>query len=362
MTDQSIEQGLDPLVEEAQSHGYLAIDGDRITYHCHREYSDNYGDPEEKVRARTYSWLILRRAYSPNRINLEVTVPRRTPGDRADVVLYRDEACLNPYLVVENKKEQCTQAEQRQAVEQGFGNANNLGAPYMLLDYGRDSVLFDCATFPAGERLRNRMGKRDAIPAEYGTPSQYPLIAQGTTDIAPVSAPELEMKVRRAHGLLWAGGRRDPLKAFDEWSKLLFAKIYDERHTPNAEPRKFQVGARETDAEVAARVRALYTQARRRDPSIFAGSEIDLPDNKIKDVVEVIQEVGLNAWCELCAHHPIRSANFSRGRPSWSLSQIQKLCSATLAANLARRPAISWGRSRQRPKVLKSLSKTVSTI
>ncbi len=49
MPDQLIEQGLDPLVEEAQSHGYLTVDGDRITYHCGREYSDNYGDPEEKV-------------------------------------------------------------------------------------------------------------------------------------------------------------------------------------------------------------------------------------------------------------------------------------------------------------------------
>ncbi len=294
MPEQLTEQGLDPLVEEAQGHGYLTIDGGRITYRCSREYSDNYDDPEEKVRSRTYSWLILRRGYHPNRMGLEVTVPRRTPSDRADIVLYKDDACRDPYLVVENKEEQCTRAERNQAIEQGFGNANSLRAPYMLFDYGRDSVLFDVGNFPARERQQNRMGKRDAIPADYGVPSQFPLIAQGSTDIAPVSAPELEMKVRRAHGLLWAGGRRDPLKAFDEWSKLLFAKIYDERHTPNGEPRKFQVGAREADAEVAARVRALYTQARRRDPSIFAGADIDLPDNKIRDVVEVIQEVGLS--------------------------------------------------------------------
>jgi hypothetical protein len=34
MSDQPAEQGLDPLVEEAQSHGYLTIDGSKITYHC----------------------------------------------------------------------------------------------------------------------------------------------------------------------------------------------------------------------------------------------------------------------------------------------------------------------------------------
>jgi hypothetical protein len=49
----------------------------------------------------------------------------------------------------------------------------------------------------------------------------------------------------------------------------------------------------------------------------------------------------LNAWCESRAHHPNKSANAIRGRPSWSLSQMQKLCSATLAANRARNPSSS---------------------
>jgi type I restriction enzyme M protein len=288
------EDNIDPLVQEAQDRGYLTIEGSRIFYHCSREFSDNYDDPEEKVRARTYSWLILRRSYAPSRIDLEVTVPRRTPSDFADIVLYQDDSLQNPYLVVENKEEQANRREQRQGIEQGFGNANSLRAPYLLFDYGRDSVFYDVGNFPPVERQRNRLGQRESIPAGYGEPGRFPIIAQGATDIAPVSAPELEMKVRRAHGLLWAGGRRDPLKAFDEWSKLLFAKIYDERHTPNGEPRKFQVGVRETDAEVADRVRNLFADAKRRDPSIFSESVIDLPDNKIRDVVQTIQEVGLS--------------------------------------------------------------------
>ena len=43
----------------------------------------------------------------------------------------------------------------------------------------------------------------------------------------------------------------------------------------------------------------------------------------------------LNAWCELRDHHPSKSAKASRGRPSCSLSQMQKLCKATLAAKRA---------------------------
>ena len=40
-------------------------------------------------------------------------------------------------------------------------------------------------------------------------------------------------------------------------------------------------------------------------------------------------------------HHPNKSAKANRGRPSCSLSQMQKLCNATLAAKRARNPLSS---------------------
>jgi len=145
------------IIEEAIRRGYLSITENQITYKCRRNYRTQFGDPEEKVRAITYSWLIIERSYSPERIDIEVRVPRRTPNDFADIVVYRDDACKEPFLVVENKQERATTAEQRQAIEQGFGNANSLRASYMLFDYGRGSAFFDCANFPAGERAQNKL-------------------------------------------------------------------------------------------------------------------------------------------------------------------------------------------------------------
>jgi type I restriction enzyme M protein len=286
----------DTLVQEAQRRGYLTVDEDKgqITYHCRRNVKYNYRDPEEKVRARTYSWLIIQKSYSPQRMDLEVRVPRRTPNDWADIVVYSDDACRKPYLVVENKEELINSTDQAQGVEQGFGNANSLRAPFMLFDYGNDSSFFDVTNFDQAERTANRLGRRDTVPESYGAPSTFPLVANGMTDIAPVSAGELERRVRRAHALIWAGGKRDPLTSFDEWSKLLFAKIYDERHTPNGKPRQFQCGVGETATQVANRIRALFATARRRDPSVFTSAVIDLPDDKIRDVVQAVQEVGLS--------------------------------------------------------------------
>jgi len=282
-----------PLVAEAQRRGYLTIKENRITYHCARDYQDNWDDPEERVRASTYGWLILERGYLPDRIDLEVTVPRRRPSDFADIVLYADDRCTEPYLIVENKPEGITNTERRQAIEQGYGNANSLRVPYMLLDSGTDSILFDVANHPPAERQRNRLGPRGALATNYGTPKQFPLIAGTESDIRPVSAGELETRVRRAHALIWSGGKRDPLRSFEEWSKLLFAKVYDERMTPNGEPRRFQIGVGENQVQVANRVRELFDEARQRDPTIFKDPHIDLPDDKISAVVETIQHIGL---------------------------------------------------------------------
>jgi type I restriction enzyme M protein len=290
-TEQST-SGLHPLVEEAQRRGYLSISGNRIVYHCCRDFEEDWNDPEEKIRARTYAWLIIERDYSPGRIDLEVTVPRRTPSDRADIVLYSDQECHSPFLTVENKQEGVGASEKRQAIEQAFGNANSLRASYVVFDSGNDSYLYDVQNFPAGERQQNRLGTRDALPKNYGQPSQFPLIAATQSDIAPVGASELESRVRCAHALIWSGGKRDPLVSFDEWSKLLFAKIHDERNTPNNEPRRFQIGAGENDTQVSNRVRALFTEASQRDRSIFGDVHITLPDDKIKDVVEVVQGIG----------------------------------------------------------------------
>ncbi len=67
-------------------------------------------------------------------------------------------------------------------------------------------------------------------------------------------------------------------------------------------------------------------------------------DESIKAYVQrdaLAHGVLLNAWCEFLDHHPSKLAKANQGRPSCSLSQIQKLCSATLAARRTRTPLIS---------------------
>ena len=283
----------DPLILNAIQRNLIEIHGDRITYNIHQKKSYNWSDPEEWVRARTIAFLVLEKAYTPRSIRTEVIVPRRTPEDLADIVVYTDERCQNPYLVVENKKENLSQRERNQAIEQLFGNANSLRVPLALFDSFGESIFYDVANYSPTERTENIKGTRDVVPVQYGQVPEYTFIAgPGNNDIHAANAHQLESKVKRAHSIIWAGGKRDPLLAFDEWSKLMLAKVEDERHTPNNSPRQFQVGTNESYVAVATRIHDLFKQACLADPTIFPEQiSINLSDKKIVEVVRVLQDI-----------------------------------------------------------------------
>ena len=282
----------DPNVTELIARGLISIEGPRITYNLNQSTSYQWTDPEEWVRARTIAFLIVEKGYPANRMKTEVRVPRRTPNDQADIVVFKDDRCRSLYLVVENKADGQNLRSRNQGVEQAFGNANSLRSPFALYDEGSVSITFDVANYPPQERETNRLGDRSAVPEQYGNAPEYTLIAGSENDVEAVSTRELSSRIRRAHSVIWAGGRRDPLKAFDEWSKLLFAKVIDERSTASGEPRRFQVGTNETTAAVASRIHRLFQEGARIDPSIFhSGTRIDLPDAKISDVVATLQTI-----------------------------------------------------------------------
>lgn len=281
-------------VIEAIARGFIEVRGKKVKYNLNQKREYDWTDPEEWVRVQTIAFLIISKSYPANRIRTEVQVPRRTPNDWADIVVYRDDRCKDPFLVVENKATGQTKKNRSQGIEQLFGNANSMRVPFALYDEWDTHLFFDVDNFPPTERTANIKGNRDALPPLYGETPEYTYIAGGGTDIAPVQSGPLETRIRRSHSIIWAGGKRDPLLAFDEWSKILFAKVVDERGTPTGSPRGFQIGTKETSAAVANRVHGLFTRGCQDDPSIFPpDTRINLPDKKVFDVVNVLQDISL---------------------------------------------------------------------
>jgi type I restriction enzyme M protein len=263
-------------------------DQSRITYHCSRNYSASFKNPEEQVRASYFTELILDYQYSQEKIDIEVIVPRRTPEDRADIVIYEDRELKKPYLVVECKKDGITDAEYKQAIEQAFGNANSLRAQFASLVAGTTKTAFDVAGFKPSERERNVIAD---IPVKYGKAPKFRFIkGDNTNDVEIVSREELIRALEKAHDTVWQGGKLAPTTAFDEVAKLLFCKLKDEKDTPRGEIYKFQIGTHESPKEVYDRIDAIYQRAKRDDAEVFK-EDIRLDHKIVYTVVEHLQSI-----------------------------------------------------------------------
>lgn len=266
----------------------LVKDKSEIIYHTEQDHRENLKDPEEKVRAAFFEELVLDYGYNPNRIKIEVPVPRRTPADRADIVVYEDNELKKPYLVVECKKDGITDAEFRQAIEQVFGNANSLRAQFAAVIAGTTRTAFNVADFKPSEREKNVIAD---IPKKYGKAPKYKFIkGDPQSELKIISKDELIQTLKKSHDTVWQGGRLAPTTAFDEVSKLLFCKLKDENDTVKGEPYKFQIGTHETADEVFNRINGIYKKAREQDAEVFK-EDIRLDYKIVYSVVEHLQGI-----------------------------------------------------------------------
>jgi len=267
-------------------------DNSQITYHCNRDYQTSFKNPEEKVRASYFVELVQTYQYPQKRIDIEITVPRRTPEDRADIVIYSDDECKEPFLVVECKKEGITDAEFKQAIEQAFGNANSIRSKYASVVAGNTKTAFDVSGFKPNERERNVIAD---IPIKYGKAPKYKFIkGDKDRDINVVTREDLISALEKCHDTVWQGGKLAPTTAFDEVSKLLFCKMKDEKDgTKRNEPYRFQIGTHETAGEVAERIDEIYQEAKKQDAEVFK-EDIRLEPKVVYSVVEHLQGLALN--------------------------------------------------------------------
>lgn len=258
-----------------------------------------YTDPEEQVRAEVFLSLIFEYGYKPKRIGLEVIVPRRTPSDLADIVIFEDDDKKTPYIVVECKKQKISEAEFNQAIEQGFGNAVSLGAKFMLVTSGIKTNAYDVNNYPTLERIKNliadipRFGQSGITKAKFykgakdeeGNPAK---------DIKVVDQIDLTRVFEQAHQALWAGGKRNPSEAFDELDKLIFCKIWDERKPrKTGQPYAFQEFTGEHPNELLDRIQNIYNEGKEKDPEVFK-EPIRLSATELKTIVGYLAELNLH--------------------------------------------------------------------
>ena len=281
--DRAFDEGHAELIGEGRNQKirYIAVD-----------HSERWSDPEEKVRAELWAELIYKYEYSPERIGFEVNVPRRTPNDFADLVIFKDDDLKLPYMVFECKRPDTSDAAFNQAIEQATGNRASLGAEYCGAVAGLTRRLLRFDQYPPGERDRNHLTD---IPTLYGSPPSWRFLkGERGRDLAAVSREDLRSSIRKCHQTLWEGGRRSPIVAFGEFCKLVFIKHRDEKdlERKDGQPYEFQKKDGEAIADLAGRINRLYEEEKRKEPDVFTESiNVDAPI--LAQCVEHLQGISL---------------------------------------------------------------------
>lgn len=283
-------------VEKALEEGHLRFDRsgrtEKVVYVA-VSHAERWSDPEEKVRAEFWAELIYKYGYRPERIGLEVTVPRRTPADHADIVIYSDDERKTPYFVFECKRADISDAEFAQAMEQACGNRASLDAKFCGVVAGLTRRLLRFDKFPSGERDRNVLPD---IAVRYGKPPEWRFYknARGK-DLAAVPREELRAAIRKCHQTLWEGGRRSPIAAFGEFCKIIFVKHRDEKDTnrEDGKPYAFQRRSEESADELAARIYKLYAAEQELEPDVFT-DKINVEPAILAQCVEHLEGISLD--------------------------------------------------------------------
>jgi type I restriction enzyme M protein len=287
------------FLERAIADGHAKLTGEgkqqKILYVA-VNHTERYADPEEQVRAEFWAELIYKYEYSPARLDLEVTVPRRTPSDRADIVIYNDDERKSAFFVVECKRAEISDPEFAQAIEQACGNRASLEAKFCGVVSGltRRWLRFDDSKkYPAGERDRNVMTD---IPVRYGKPPEWRFFKNTKgKDLIAVPREDLRSAIRKCHQTLWEGGRRSPIAAFGEFCKIIFVKHRDEKNPDreDGKPYDFQRRSEESAEQLASRIYKLYDTERDQDPTVFEG-RINIEPPILAQCVEHLEEISLD--------------------------------------------------------------------
>lgn len=288
-------------------------DMSRITY-VFQKKERNYNNPEEKVQAEIFLRLILDYNYPVKRIRQFVPVTMGREVKEADIVVYEDDMYIRPHILVECKRQEVSEAEYQQAIEQAYSYAFALpcDVKYVWVTSGIKSDYFEV---DKNQNTRNQMpdipqfGVKDITSYKYVYDAQYLPKESGKQrffDLSIIDQSELTRRFKQAHEALWAGGQLNPSEAFDELDKLIFCKIWDERKPRRmGEPYDFQIITVSKEEEknetkrrliendnLYKRVIALYEEGRKKDKEVFRDN-IRLTPEKIRTVVEYLESVNL---------------------------------------------------------------------
>jgi len=308
------------LIELGVKKGLFEIRGDKITYKpkSPEAKSDNFEDPEEKVRAALYVELVEKYKYPPEQIDkpdkyIKIGHPDKKTDVKIDLLVKKDG---NPFMLFELKgSEYDYEKDMESSIKtQLFNVAPVLDPKGKYLKY-----LIYYTRFTEEGELKEKITTIDytkyktwddweadgrpnlmLIPKEYGIVRKPVFVKKGSPDLrTDVKKDELERIRWNLHNILWAGGKYQN-ELFFNLVGLFLTKIYDEKETEDGKPYEFQIfyenGEPESAEKVYERMNKIYKKALKEylgysEEELKKIKDIVFDAPKVKYVVEILQGI-----------------------------------------------------------------------
>lgn len=286
--DATTKHGLKFFDKGERSKIKLRGDEGKVEIWCAKREKWLKAKPEEVVRQIFIVWIQQTLRYPLSRIGVEwaIQMGQDAEKERADIVIFSDDACTDPYIIFEIKK-----PNSKDGLEQLRSYLRWTGCFFGCWSNGSD-VSF---------QFREEDAETKKAPYFYRDIARLPKIDEQLEDILkPLSFGELKPIVdmralieRLEHDALANAG----VNAFDELFKLLFAKLHDELRPKRklTDAVEFRVSAA-TPEDLYKRFNGMFQTAKRRanwDQIFDTGEELKLKGEALKLCASALERYSL---------------------------------------------------------------------
>ncbi|MFT5618352.1 MAG: hypothetical protein ACI85I_001585 [Arenicella sp.] len=146
------------LINKAVRDRNILLDkkSNHVTYLPHQK-TRNLKNPEEEIQLEAFLELIYSYGYPAHKLKVSDRIKMGSASKEADIMVYKDDECKDPYIVVECKKRAVSQKQFDEAIDQGFSYAASCNADFVWVTSGRYNAHFEVLQDKFMEREENKI-------------------------------------------------------------------------------------------------------------------------------------------------------------------------------------------------------------
>jgi len=229
---------------------------------------------------------------------IKVNEGRKTKSIFADIVVYTDKKLETPLVVIDTKSP--NEILSREGRDQVISYARLLPkiAPIAVLTNGNNSQIFQTLDKSRIKELPNRKNLlSDFVGAVLSKNIQEVLRFEATKELFTIDdVSTFKDLLKKCHNIIRNNEGYDPIQAFDELSKILFAKMYEEQYNKTSNrftSEIFEKTLKDLNVNIVQQQFSEIQKVKGFRDLFPENTTIKLKDRTIKDIVAIFESYDL---------------------------------------------------------------------